>query len=357
MKIAILSSWGIRCGLADYAADLARAWQHQGHEVKPFTERSLDGSDDPSDLPPAERYFLRTFYNAKEVVEPILEWNPDVVSIEHEFGIWPNDLEFVKIVRQLHTYTNVAVTLHTVPRYPLHRWFFQSLPASKSCVLIVHHPGALAMGEMFDQLFQHVPHGLGAFQWERQAPNPRSQVVKVLMPGFISASKGHLEVVDAANYSDGWDLEICGHPDSAYLDLLVEKIRYMGLEQRVTVTPQYLERMDLRQRLALADVVILNTVGDNFSASGQAADCISFGAKTLSKAMPIYDDLYGIGFKFGYPTMLTHGAPTRDEIGRTVLAAAKAGLSKTQVETMRQMCKLRSWDVVAMERLRLLGLA
>jgi glycosyltransferase involved in cell wall biosynthesis len=360
MRIALLSSWGIRCGLASYCEDLARAWMYQGHDLQVFCERSLDGlTEESADLPAPERCFLRTRYTAEEIVEPILEWGPDLVSIEHEFGVWPNDLEFVKALRMLRQYTKTIVTLHTVPRWPYHRWFFGELEGP----VIVHHPGGVVALRSWirDGCSVHYrPHGLSAF-----TPNAERQKQRVmcadepplaLMPGFISSSKGHVEVIQWMNHSEGWNLEIIGEaPDGKYLDHLLGRITYLGLAQRVKVLPQYQDRKELRSRMAAAQVVILNAISDNYSASGQAADCISSGAMTVAREVPIYDALRGLGYSFGLH--LQEVLPPPDELGRAVLTAAASVHTNEQVETMRALCTWRSWGAMALERLKIVGLA
>ena len=353
LKIALLSSWGIRCGLASYSEDLARAWMYRGHEIQLFCERSLDGmTEDPADLPPPERYFLRTMHQAEELVAPILEWGPDLVSIEHEFGVGPNDAEFIKAISLLRLYTKTIVTLHTVPRWPFRRWFFSKLEGP----VVVHHPGALVALRSWVRSDwckpYYLPHGIAPYAPLPVRCSDRSPLA--LMPGFISASKGHIDVIDGINHSDGWEIEIIGDaPNGEYLDYILDRITYLGVSQRVKVVPQFLERRALREKMASAQVVILNTTSDNYSASGQAADCISVGAMTVSRALPIYDALYGLGFKFG----VGRDGPPADELGRTVMTAAASVHNKEQVEAMKAMCAARSWDRMAKERLRIVGLA
>lgn len=354
MKIALVSSYGIRCGLASFCEDLARAFLHLGHEVQVFCERSLDGmTEDPPDLPPPERYFLRSMYHAADLVEPILDWNPDLVSIEHEFGVWPNDEEFIGALRLLRQHTKTIVTLHTVPRWPWHRQFFSELVGP----VVVHHPGAIVALRSWNRSAEpyYLAHGLAPFTKEKPRA-PRVDEPLALMPGFISASKGHVEILEGMNHSDGWNLEIIGTaPNGKYLDYLLERIAYLGLEQRVEVVPQYLDRKALRERMGAAQVVILNAISDNYSASGQAADCISSGAMTVSRAVPIYDALTGLGFKFG--VQLGRDGPPADELGRAVLTAAQSVHDEEQVAEMKAMCAARSWERMAMARMKIVGLA
>ena len=353
MKIALLSSYGIRCGLADYCTDLARAWQAQGHDIRVFSELTVD-NDDPRDLPPPERHFLRTMYSAKSVAEPILEWGPDFVSIEHEFGVWPNDGEFIAALSLLQDYAETIVTLHTVPRWPFHRRFFGLLDGN----VVVHHPGALVAmlaWRGFNCWPDYLPHGLSPWS-PCETDREYAPVPTALMPGFISASKGHFEILSAMGHVEGWNLEIVGEAVGGdYLDLLLARVSYLGLTDRVKIVPQFQDRQALRTRMSTAAVVLLNTVSDNFSASGQAADAISSGAMTVSRTAPIYDALNGLGFKFGFQIGTT--LPPPDELGRAVLTAAASLHTEEQVETMKAMCQWRSWDRMAKERLKIVGLA
>ncbi len=355
MKIALLSSWGIRCGLASYAEDLARAWMYQGHEIRVFCERSLDGMvADPADLPAPERCFIRSRYTAEEIMEPILDWGADLVSIEHEFGVWPNDAGLLSAIKGLRQFTKTIVTLHTVPRWPYHRWFFSELEGPA----IVHHPGGLvALRSWIRPTWcfpSYLPHGLAPYA--PAATRRMDQTPVAFMPGFISESKGHMDVIEGLNQSDGWSLEIVGEaPNGKYLDHLLSRVHQIGMSQQVKIVPQYLDRKALRERMSKAQVVILNAISDNYSASGQAADCISGGAMTVSRDVPIYDSLRGLGYTFGLnlPKML----PPPDELGRAVLTAAASVHSEEQVAMMEALCRARSWDRMAASRLRIVGLA
>ena len=155
------------------------------------------------------------------------------------------------------------------------------------------------------------------------------------------------------NYSDGWDLEIIGDGDGKYLEWINMAIARHGLRSRVKVFLGFQVRELMRVQMGVYGCVVLNSISDNYSASGIAADCISAGAVTVSKAMPIYDSLHSLGFTFGHPAM--PGSMPPDEIGKAIEAALEWTHTPEQVAMMKLLCETRSWKNVAAERLRILG--
>ena len=340
MRIALLSTIGQECGVAQYCADLASAYVRLGHEVRVFSEQT-DQYEDPPGFD-VVRSFWRQKFDPMEVAATVMDWKPDAVEMQHEFGIWPDDDATVFLLGEFEC--PKIVTLHTVPRRPHHEEFLRRLMGH----VVVHHPSALTAALYAD--WHYIPHGVGAFSDVR--PTARCVPPVAVMPGFLSPTKGHTEILNAMMYVSGFDLRIIGKPAPGYMAILDDTIKTMGLTHRVSVEPRFLSRAEMRAEMRAADVIVLNTVSDNYSASGQAADCIALGLPSASKAMPIYDQLHGVGFRFGYPAM--PGTIPDIEIGATIMAAAETGMPKDWFERMRHLAHECSWEKVAKRRLEIL---
>ena len=119
MKIALVSNWKMQCGIASYAENLwSKVIKHVG-DFKLFTEYNenptglLNQMDDqiiPLDkiAPCWERG-----QSLKSLIKEIKDYDPDIVWIQHEFGLWPNAAYWLSMMSQLSSY-RVIVTMHSV---------------------------------------------------------------------------------------------------------------------------------------------------------------------------------------------------------------------------------------------------
>lgn len=117
MRIALYSSKRERCGISTYTAQLEKAFIALGHEVQYFS------SFDPY----------------VEVFARIIAWKPDVIHVQHEMSIMPQDSELHGYLSQVKTTcgTRIAVTFHTDSEAAINSWY-QSFP--KGTLVILHRP-------------------------------------------------------------------------------------------------------------------------------------------------------------------------------------------------------------------------
>lgn len=117
MKIALVSTWLPKpCGIATFSRDLAAAWS----AAEPRTEWRVAAINDPGD---AFQYpaVVRQQIDKEELgsLRRVAAWinasGADVVSLQHEFGLWGGfDGEFLlRFLDRLRV--PVVVTLHTTP--------------------------------------------------------------------------------------------------------------------------------------------------------------------------------------------------------------------------------------------------
>ena len=96
MKIAFVGNWKMKCGIATYAENLwSKIIPHVG-DYKLFVENNTittgplnqigNKTIDPSKVVPC----WKRGESLKTLVEEIKDYDPDVVFIRHEFGLWPN---------------------------------------------------------------------------------------------------------------------------------------------------------------------------------------------------------------------------------------------------------------------------
>lgn len=121
MKIAFVSNYGSRCGIGTYSKFLFdEIIKHVG-EYKLFSEN--------------EDLWKRgeSLYN---LAKQIKEYNPDIVFIQHEFGIFPNARYWLSFMSQLSEH-RVIVTMHSV-------FYHQDKTIVEAAIpeIVVHSEGA-----------------------------------------------------------------------------------------------------------------------------------------------------------------------------------------------------------------------
>ncbi len=118
MKVALVGNWKMRCGIATYSNNLwGEVIKHVG-DVKLFIEvNEVTGQLNevgnqvisPDKIVPC----WKRGQSLQELVKQIREYEPDVVWIQHEFGLWPNAMYWLAFMSQLSDY-RVIVTMHSV---------------------------------------------------------------------------------------------------------------------------------------------------------------------------------------------------------------------------------------------------
>lgn len=118
-KIALVSNWKMRCGIATYSENL---WYHIIDKVgdyKLFIEdvnnligspTSIKNSTIPDDKIVA---CWKRGDSLQNLVKEIKQYDPDIVWIQHEFGLWPNAGYWLSMMNQLSDY-RVIVTMHSI---------------------------------------------------------------------------------------------------------------------------------------------------------------------------------------------------------------------------------------------------
>jgi glycosyltransferase involved in cell wall biosynthesis len=119
LKVALVGNWKIRCGIATYSEFLwGEVIKHLG-DYKLFIEKS-DSYIGPLNVigkqTIAEDKVIECWKRGESLqplVAEIKKYGPDIVWIQHEFGLWPNAGYWLSLMTQLSDY-RVIVTMHSV---------------------------------------------------------------------------------------------------------------------------------------------------------------------------------------------------------------------------------------------------
>jgi glycosyltransferase involved in cell wall biosynthesis len=119
LKVAVVGNWKMRCGISTYSEKLWPFVLSQVANYKLFVEEN--------DLPTGPINLLGGQYideskvvtcwkrgeSPANLIEQLKEYNPDIIWIQHEFGLWPNARQWLSMLTQLSDY-RVIVTMHSV---------------------------------------------------------------------------------------------------------------------------------------------------------------------------------------------------------------------------------------------------
>lgn len=119
LRVAFVSNWKMRCGIATYSEFLYTELVKEVGDFKLFIEHNAAPTG------PLNEMGGETFSEDKivscwkrgesslDLVKKLKEYDPDVILIQHEFGLWPNACYWISLMNQLSEY-RVIVTMHSV---------------------------------------------------------------------------------------------------------------------------------------------------------------------------------------------------------------------------------------------------
>jgi glycosyltransferase involved in cell wall biosynthesis len=119
MKIAFVGNWKMKCGIATYSENL---WgevakhvgdfklfiEHNNSPTGPLNEIGGQTIDENKVVPCWTRG-----ESLKELIAELKKYGPDIIWIQHEFGLWSNARAWLSLMSQLTGY-RVIVTMHSV---------------------------------------------------------------------------------------------------------------------------------------------------------------------------------------------------------------------------------------------------
>ena len=119
MKVALVGNWKMKCGIATFSENLwGEVTKHLG-DFKLFIENndqslgSLNEVGGQEISPDKVVACWKRGHSLQELVKQIKEYDPDVVWIQHEFGLWPNAMYWLSFMNQMSDY-RVIVTMHSI---------------------------------------------------------------------------------------------------------------------------------------------------------------------------------------------------------------------------------------------------
>jgi glycosyltransferase involved in cell wall biosynthesis len=303
LRIAFVCNWNDNCGISTYSSYLVDALKTKVKELHVFSESGSDRTDDP---PYVTRCWKRGT-SLKGLIDKIVEWAPDFIIIQHEFGIFPKATYFLQLLQGIEDIPYV-VTMHSVYEH-----LDKSICTSAVKDIVVHsEEGKKVLKKLGNaNNIYVVPHGCVQFNDEDKTElwNIFQTPYTIVQFGFGFFYKGVDRVLDAIHYlkrsdpkfkdifycylcSDNYHTSVV---HTQYYDFLIKKIDELSLHDNAVIIRKFQTDQMIKNYLRTAKIAVFPYVGDPknmvYGASGAIRIAMACGIPVIASSCHQFDDL------------------------------------------------------------------
>lgn len=375
LRVGLVTTWGTSCGIATYSAELAGA-------LRPLVGDLVILAEADSGLFGASSYDVRDRGDCVDVcwarrqpqgnaaaIGAVIERRKlNVLHIQHEFGLWPNDTVLAETLREATARgAHTVVTLHTVlPFGGHHRSGTLQMLKQRANVVTTHGRQAqatlLAAGVRAKLVPHGTPHGAAG---DRDAglaffgvpSSLKTDVRWGLVLGFQTAGKNVVQTLRsfalarATRQLSNCGLLIAGEiKDESYAQRINAVAMEGGYLSALYKRDSFVSPQQVAHIFAAADFGVLNHIGSDpalLSASGQAHLYAAHGCPLACADAPIYGDAFNAGFAIPFQTGHDTEAPTLSAANAIAALAGNAELRAELSANARAYAERTSWPRVA----------
>ncbi len=294
-----------RCGIATFAWDLVQGLRAGVGPDAPVRVAALDRPGDAHAYPPEVRYRLRADDRRayRRLATDLEADGAEVLCLQHEFGLFggPGGRHVLDLLARLSI--PVVTTLHTILASPTRSQaqVLREIVAHSARLVTISERGRTILLERYGAAGDRiavVPHGVpdfGAVDRARVRSELGLDGARVILTfGLLGPSKNVELVLEAlARIADRVPDAIFAvvgatHPEvrrqfgEGYRDGLCERIRRLGLTDRVRFVDRYLTDAELAAWLVAADVFVTPYRDAQQMSSGTLAYALAAGAAVIS---------------------------------------------------------------------------
>jgi len=359
LKIALVSNWKMRCGIAIYSEKL---WRHVIPHVgdfKLFVERQdfigpitniKDVTISPDQVVPC----WSRGESLQELVSEIKKYDPDIIWIQHEFGIWPDAKYWLAMLTQLNNY-RIIVTMHSVFHHKDKTIIEAAIPE-----IVVHLDAAkevLKTEKGVPGIIYTIPHGCDPCTDRTKLWNFYKSDHTIVQAGFLFRYKGWEESIKTVGilkekYPDIFFTGLCSESSNnkvehqLYYNELIRLIDNLGLKDNISLIRGYQSDQSWDSYFRTNKIALFPYVSEKehevFGASGAAR-------VAMAKCLPVITS-HGNHF-LDLPTIK---AQTAKEMAIEIdKLFSNYKLVKEQVQKQLDFLEENSWSKVAEQHIKI----
>lgn len=300
LRIAFITNWRMNCGIARYGETLHSELVKHVKDIVIFAEIGVDDKD--------EKGVIRCWKRGESIMElvgSVKEYDPDVVFINHEWGLFSDSKHWLSLINQLSEY-RVIVIEHSVfhhkdkticeaamPEVIVHldggrRVLKEEKKISGNVYVIPHGSSPCVSGKLWnmyhsDRTFLQVGYGFRYKNWShciRAVAILKEKYDDVYFTGIFSES------------------DYCKLDHQIYYNELMALVSELGVEENVGIIRGYQsdETLDSYFRTNVATVFpyVSSIEHEVFGASGAVRTAMSKGLPVITSSVNHFSDVPSI---------------------------------------------------------------
>lgn len=311
LKVAFVGNWKMRCGIATYSENLWPEVAKRVGDFKLFIEKNELSTGDihqiGDQIIPDSKVSVcwKRGESLQTLVKELKEYGPDIIWIQHEFGIWPNASYWLAMMSQLSDY-RVIVTMHSVFHHRDKTIVEAAMPE-----IVTHLEGGrqvLLQEKGLSAKVHVIPHGCHTFNNERLWNFYKSD--KTFMQfGFGFRYKGWENSIQATailkkKYTDIFFTGLFSESPYAkaehqiYYNELMQMVEDLDITENVSIIRGYQSDAAIDSFLRTNQATLFPYVShpdhEVFGASGAARLAMSKGLPVITSSVNHFSDLPSI---------------------------------------------------------------
>lgn len=306
LRVAVICNWDDDCGIATYTKYLIKALTPKVDDIKIFSEKTplvkLDG-------PYKVSYSWNRGESMRGAIEEVLDWNPTVILIQHEYGIFPKTSYFLQMLQDIED-TPYVVTLHSVYEH-----LDKTIASSVMKNIIVHTDEGQACLKRLGNgnRIWVIPHGCVQFEDKEELWNTWQTPYAIMQFGFGFAYKGVENVLRTVallkerhgdKYKDIFYTYFCSENkhvkniNDYYSSKIKQEIKKLGIQDNAVVVRGYQNEHILNNCIRTSRLAVFPYITDYdnivYGASGAIRIAMANGIPVIASSSHMFDDMEGI---------------------------------------------------------------
>ena len=309
LKIALVGNWKMQCGISTYAENLWPEISKYFSDIKLFIEHnpnptgSIYEFGDKTLLQSQVISCWKRGENLSELVKEIKNYNPDIILINHEFGLFPSANHWLSFLSNLNEY-RVITTMHSTFHHK-----DKSICEAAVPEIIVHLEGAkdlLKNEKKISSKVYVIPHGCYPCISKEKFWNLYKTKHTVFQMGFGFTYKNFEDTIAATSllknkYPDVFFSALFSesaqnkNAHQGYYNKLMDLVQELGLEDNTAIIRGFQSDEVVDAYLRTNQIVVLpyrsNPQHEVYGASGAARLAMSKAIPVVSSSLAHFSDL------------------------------------------------------------------